>query len=106
MSEANRSNGQGVRIRLSGLWEQTSERGVKYLGGSLGGARLLVFPNTDRRTTADPTHVLYVVPREDPARAVQARGQSATPSAPASGQNESAAGSVPARRRSDEDGPF
>lgn len=47
-------------IRLTGLWQNEMRSGEKYLAGSLGAARLVILPNSNRRSDSDPSHVLYV----------------------------------------------
>ena len=36
------------RVSLGGLWQQTDRNGRKYLSGSLGFARMLIFPNNKK----------------------------------------------------------
>jgi len=47
------------KFRAASLWEKTSERGNRYFVGRLGGVRILIFENKDRKGESDPTHVLY-----------------------------------------------
>lgn len=50
-------------IRLTGLWRNERD-GKPYLAGSLGGGRLLVFPNDRKAGERDPDFVVYLVPAE------------------------------------------
>jgi len=36
------------KVNLGGLWQQTDKNGNKYLSGSLGFARMLIFPNRNK----------------------------------------------------------
>jgi hypothetical protein len=46
-------------LRAAKLWEKTSERnGRRYLTGRLGGLRVLIFENHDKKNAGDPTHFL------------------------------------------------
>ncbi len=38
--------GSGDMMNIMGLWENTDKRGNKYLNGSLGGIRVLIFKNS------------------------------------------------------------
>lgn len=46
-------------LQIAGLWAGTSTNGKRYLSGNLGGLRVLVFENRDRRSDKSPTHYLY-----------------------------------------------
>jgi len=52
-------------VKLTGLWKNTGKDGKTYLSGSLGGARVLVFPNEFKRGEKDPDFNLVVTPREE-----------------------------------------
>jgi len=41
------------------LWEKLSAKGNRYLIGRLGGARVLVMPNTRPESGDDSTHTLF-----------------------------------------------
>lgn len=51
-------NGGGPLLRATRLWEKTSAKGGRYLTGRLGGLRVLVMENRDRRDPEDASHVL------------------------------------------------
>lgn len=51
-------------VMLTGLWKNTSKSGMTYLGGSLGMARVMVFPIKDPRD-GGPTHKLMLVEKDD-----------------------------------------
>ena len=50
----------GKLIKAAGLWAKTSAAGREYLTGRLGGLRVLIMPNRDKTTDADPTHVMLI----------------------------------------------
>jgi uncharacterized protein (DUF736 family) len=52
-------------LKLTGLWKNTSKDGKAYLSGSLGGVKVLVFPNEHKRDEKDPDYNLVLTPRED-----------------------------------------
>jgi hypothetical protein len=41
------------------LWAKTSVKGGQYLTGRLGGVKILVLENRDRKTDDDPSHHLF-----------------------------------------------
>jgi hypothetical protein len=46
-------------LRAAKLWEKTSERnGRRYLTGRLGGLRVVIFENHDKKNDSDPSHYL------------------------------------------------
>ena len=42
-------------LKAAGLWEKTSVKGGQYLTGRLGGVKVLVMENRDRKTDDDPS---------------------------------------------------
>jgi len=60
-------------VKLTGLWKTTSKEGKVYLSGTLGGVKVLVFPNEYKKADKDPDFNLFLSPREEkdkPAREV------------------------------------
>jgi hypothetical protein len=56
-------------LRAAKLWAKTSQKnGRQYLVGRLGGLRVLIFENADKRGDDDHTHVLMVGEAEDRSR--------------------------------------
>lgn len=51
-------------ISLCGLWKQTSKTGVSYLSGSLGGCRVMVFRNENKKDEKSPDYSVCLAPRE------------------------------------------
>ena len=51
-------------VKLTGLWKNTKD-GKTYLSGSLGTARVLVFPNDHKKTEKDPDFNLVLAPKEE-----------------------------------------
>ncbi len=55
-------------VRLGGLWMQTSKDGkTRYWQGRLGGARMVIFKNRNKKGEKDPEFILYVQnsPKQD-----------------------------------------
>ncbi len=55
-------------VELTGLWENTTKNGDKYLSGSMGRARVLIFANKYKDNERAPDYRLYVArnrPQED-----------------------------------------
>lgn len=52
-------------VKLTGLWKNTSKDGKTFLSGSLGGVKVLVFPNAYKKADADPDYNLFFAPKED-----------------------------------------
>lgn len=46
-------------LKAAGLWRKTSAKGNDYFIGRLGGCRILIFENRDRKDDADPSHHLF-----------------------------------------------
>jgi hypothetical protein len=48
-------------LKLTGLWLRTSERtGKPVMSGRLGGAKIVILENRDRRSDDDPSHILFL----------------------------------------------
>ena len=58
---------ESVSIPLCGLWENISKKGDRYLSGSLGNAKIMVFKNK-KTTDKQPDYrvVLFPVQRKEP----------------------------------------
>jgi hypothetical protein len=68
----------GAMLKAAGLWAKTSVKGGQYLTGRLGGVKVLVMENRDRKTDDDPSHHLFFVEAPDrlqPAAQERADGQ-------------------------------
>jgi hypothetical protein len=52
-------------LKAAGLWSKTSVKGGQYLTGRLGGVKVLILENRDRKTDDDPTHSLFFVEAPD-----------------------------------------
>ena len=53
------------KIKLTGLWKNTSKDGQTYYSGSLSPTvRVLVFKNNFKKEDRDPDLVLYLAPAE------------------------------------------
>ncbi len=53
---------ENVRVKLTGLWKNESKAGKTYLAGSLGSARIMIFPNGYKEKNNDPDYIMYLVP--------------------------------------------
>ena len=78
-------------LKAAPLWQKSSAKGGQYLTGRLGGMKVLVLENRDRKTDDDPSHHLFFA--EAPPRQggqERADGQRA-PTPPPAGQRPPAA---------------
>jgi hypothetical protein len=46
-------------LKAAKLWAKSSTKGGQYLTGRLGGVKILVLENRDRKTDDDPSHHLF-----------------------------------------------
>ena len=46
-------------LKAAGLWKRTSQRGADYFAGRLGGVKIVILENRDRKAENDPTHWLW-----------------------------------------------
>ena len=61
----NSNSNSGPLIKAAGLWQKTSVKGGQYLTGRMGGLRVLVMENRDRKSDDDPSHHLLVAEAQD-----------------------------------------
>jgi hypothetical protein len=61
------TNGQknSPMLKAAGLWAKSSVKGGQYLTGRLGGVKVLVMENRDRKSDDDPSHSLFFVEAPD-----------------------------------------
>ena len=59
------NSSNGPMLKAAGLWQTTSVKGGQYLTGRLGGVKVLVMENRDRKTDDDPSHNLFFVEAPD-----------------------------------------
>src|SRR4051812_45932355 len=84
----NGNSNNSPMIKAAGLWQKTSVKGGQYLTGRMGGLKILIMENRDRKSDDDPSHHLLVA--EAPDRR-QERGDGArAPQTPQTGQSPSA----------------
>lgn len=51
------------KVRIGGLWKEESKSGGRYLSGKLSAtSKLLVLPNTYKKTDKDPDYIVYLAP--------------------------------------------
>jgi hypothetical protein len=55
----------GPMLKAAGLWAKTSVKGGQYLTGRLGGLKVLILENRDRKSDDDPSHYLFVAEAPD-----------------------------------------
>ena len=72
---------KGQLIRIGGLWLNESKSG-KYMAGSLGGARVLVFRNTKKQKPNEPDYNLFIAPAQKKDGAGKGRPQDDTTDIP------------------------
>ena len=66
----------GPMLKAAGLWAKSSVKGGQYLTGRLGGVKVLVLENRDRKGEDDPSHHLFFV-EAAPRQSGQERGEGA-----------------------------
>ncbi|HYF55621.1 MAG TPA: hypothetical protein VEA41_15320 [Salinarimonas sp.] len=49
------------KVRLGGLWSNTSKAGKKYLSGKLGGLKFIAFEVAVKKSEKSPDYELYLV---------------------------------------------
>src|SRR3954463_3680567 len=65
----------GPMLKAAGLWAKTSVKGGQYLTGRLGGVKVLVMENRDRKSDEDPSHHMFFVEAPDRRQAGQQGAQ-------------------------------
>src|SRR3954451_13589440 len=82
----------GPMLKVAGLWAKTSVKGGQYLTGRLGGVKVLVMENRDRKGDDDPSHHLFFVEAPDRRQGAQEHGDGQRgPETPRTPQTPSAA---------------
>jgi hypothetical protein len=61
-------------VKISGLWKNTKD-GKTFLSGSLGGFKVLVFPNDYKKEAGDPDFNLFFAPKEEKEKKVEPKAQ-------------------------------
>jgi len=61
-------------LKAAPLWQKSSAKGGQYLTGRLGGMKVLVMENRDRRNDDDPSHHLFFA-EAPPRQGAQERGE-------------------------------
>ena len=52
-------------VKITGLWENTGKDGSKYLGGTMGVAKVFIFKNNHKQKENDPDYNLYVAKKQE-----------------------------------------
>jgi len=54
------------KIKLTGLWRSESKAGGTYLSGRISPtSKLLILPNSFKKTEKDPDYIAYITPQEE-----------------------------------------
>jgi hypothetical protein len=69
------SGNNGPMLKAAGLWAKSSAKGGQYLTGRLGGVKVLILENRDRKGDDEPSHHLFFVEAPDRRPGGQERGQ-------------------------------
>ena len=73
MSESN-------MIPIGGLWASTAASGVKYLSGSLGFAKILIFRNERKEPGSNaPDYTMYIAPAKKREATTEQEGPDGVP---------------------------
>ena len=62
-------------IKAAGLWQKTSVKGGQYLAGRMGGVKVLIMENRERKSDDAPSHTLFFVEAGDRRQDGQERAQ-------------------------------
>src|SRR4051795_1421281 len=65
----------GPMLKAAGLWAKSSVKGGQYLTGRLGGVKVLILENRERKSDDDPSHSLFFVEAGDRRQDGQQRAQ-------------------------------
>src|SRR4051812_40013564 len=65
----------GPMLKAAGLWAKSSVKGGQYLTGRLGGVKVLILENRERKSDDDPSHTLFFVEAGDRRQDGQQRAQ-------------------------------
>lgn len=49
-------------VNITGLWKNIGKNGKEYLSGNLGGAKIFIFENENKKTPQSPSHRLVIAP--------------------------------------------
>lgn len=85
----NSNSNSGPMLKATDLWAKSSVKGGQYLTGRLGGVKVLILENRDRKSDDDPSHNLFFV--EAPDRRQLAQERSGSVQTPPTSQRPSAA---------------
>src|SRR3954453_703349 len=62
-------------LKAAGLWAKSSVKGGQYLTGRLGGVKVLILENRERKSGAHPSHPLFFVEAGDRRQGAGERAQ-------------------------------
>src|SRR3954471_24275955 len=75
MSNAANGPKPSPMLKAAGLWAKSSVKGGQYLTGRLGGVKVLILENRERKSDDDPSHHLFFVEAPDRRQDGQQRAQ-------------------------------
>src|SRR4051794_13401559 len=84
-------------LKAASLWSKTSVKGGWYLTGRLGGVKVLVMENRDRKSDDDPSHHLFFVEAPDRRQGGQQGAQERGPGLRAGATGGRPSGAAPPR---------
>jgi hypothetical protein len=61
----NSNTNNSPMIKAAGLWQKTSVKGGQYLAGRMGGVKVLIMENRERKSDDAPSHTLFFVEAPD-----------------------------------------
>src|SRR3954468_2917601 len=62
-------------LKAAPLWQKSSAKGGQYLTGRLGGVKVLILENRERKSDDDPSHHLFFAEAPDRRQGGQERAQ-------------------------------
>ena len=51
-------------VKITGLWQNEDKKGNKYLSGSMGSAKVLIFKNNYKEQDKHPDYIMYLAPQK------------------------------------------
>ena len=67
MSKQSKQGRGGDLVKVTGLWEEIDRNGHTYYSGKVNAVcRVLIMPNTFKKTEAEPDYWLYYAPNREP----------------------------------------
>ena len=67
------NNNEPGLLRVGGLWKNRTKAGKAYLGGTIGGIKVMIFANEFKQSDSDPEYVLNIAAAKPKKQAQQTR---------------------------------